>query len=91
MHTISINRAPVLTLWAAVVDERPRFEHEEALAYGKAVTGLTAQAKGQRLGILTPSPAEVRRKRAEKTVAALEVILRVGLRVTGKVSGLSAR
>jgi len=27
--TISINRAPVLTLWAAVVDERLRFERAD--------------------------------------------------------------
>jgi hypothetical protein len=70
MGTISINRAPVLTLWAAVVAERLGFEHEEALTLGKAVAGLTAQAKGQRLGIFTPSPTEVRKKRAEKAKAA---------------------
>lgn len=66
METVTINRAPVLTLWAAVVAERLGFEREEALTLGKAVAGLTAQSKGQRLGIFTPSPAEVRRKRAEK-------------------------
>jgi len=70
MDTISINRAPVLTLWAAVVAERLGFEHDEALTLGKAVAGLTAQSKGQRLGIFTPSPAEVRKKRAEKAKAA---------------------
>jgi hypothetical protein len=66
MDTVNINRAPVLTMWAAVVAERLGFEPGEALTLGKAVAGLTAQAKGQRLGIFTPSPAEVRRKRAEK-------------------------
>jgi hypothetical protein len=66
MDTVTINRAPVLTLWAAVVAERLGFERDEALTLGKAVAGLTAQSKGQRLGIFTPSPAEVRRKRAEK-------------------------
>ncbi len=70
METVTINRAPVLTLWAAVVAERLGFEHDEALTLGKAVAGLTAQSKGQRLGIFTPSPAEVRRKRAEKASAA---------------------
>jgi hypothetical protein len=70
MDTISINRAPVLTLWAAVVAERLGFEHDEALTLGKAVPGLTAQSKGQRLGIFTPSPAEVRKKRAQKAEAA---------------------
>ena len=66
MDTVTINRAPVLTLWAAVVAERLGFERDEALTLGKAVAGLTAQSKGQRLGIFTPSPPEVRRKRAEK-------------------------
>jgi hypothetical protein len=46
---ISINRAPVLTLWAAVVAERLGFDRKEALSLGKAVAGLTAQSKGRRL------------------------------------------
>jgi hypothetical protein len=49
--TISINRAPVLTLWAAVVAERLGFNEDEGLSLGKALAGLTAQTKGQRLGI----------------------------------------
>lgn len=36
---ISINRAPVLTLWAAVVAERLGFDRNEALTLGKAVAG----------------------------------------------------
>ena len=70
MDTVTINRAPVLTLWAAVVAERLGFEHAEALTLGKSVAGLTAQSKGQRLGIFTPSPEAVRRQRAEKAKAA---------------------
>ncbi len=70
MDSVNINRAPVLTLWAAVVAERLGFEHDEALTLGKAVAGLTAQSKGQRLGLFTPSPEDVRRKRAEKAKAA---------------------
>lgn len=66
MDAVTVNRAPVLTLWAAVVAERLGFELEEALTLGKSVAGLTAQSKGQRLGIFTQSPDEVRRKRAEK-------------------------
>jgi hypothetical protein len=49
--TISINRAPVLTLWAAVVAKRLGFDEDEALSLGKALAGLNAQAKGRRLGI----------------------------------------
>jgi len=69
MDTVTVNRAPVLTLWAAVVAERLGFDREEALTLGKAVAGLTAQSKGQRLGIFTPSPDAVRRQRAEKARA----------------------
>jgi hypothetical protein len=54
MKTISINRAPVLTLWAAVVAERLGFDEDEALTLGKALAGLNAQAKGRRLGIFKP-------------------------------------
>ena len=42
MDSVSINRAPVLTLWAAVVAERLGFDREEALTLSKAVAGLTA-------------------------------------------------
>ena len=47
---IKINRAPVLTLWAAVVAERLGYDEEAALTLGKAVAGLNAQSKGRRLG-----------------------------------------
>jgi hypothetical protein len=55
---IKINRAPVLTLWGAVVSERLGFDREEALTLGKAVAGLNAQSKGQRLGIFQPAEEE---------------------------------
>lgn len=65
-RTITINRAPVLTLWAAVVAERLGFDREEALSLGKAVAGLTAQSKGQRLGIYQPVPKEIKKARERK-------------------------
>lgn len=52
--TISINRAQVLTLWAAVVAERLGFDRDEALSLGRAVAGLNAQSKGRRLGVFKP-------------------------------------
>jgi hypothetical protein len=55
MTVVMINRAPVLTLWGAVVAERLGFESDEALTLGKAMAGLNAQAKGRRLGIFTPA------------------------------------
>ncbi len=48
---ININRAPVLTLWVAVVAERLGYIQKEALTLAKAVAGLNAQSKGRRLGI----------------------------------------
>ncbi len=48
---VRINRAPVLTLWAAVVAERLGHAEGTALTLGKAVAGLNAQSKGRRLGI----------------------------------------
>ena len=62
---IRINRAPVLTLWAAVVAERLGFDRDEALTLGRAVAGLSAQAKGRRLGIFEPSPDSLEQKRNE--------------------------
>lgn len=53
--TVKVNRAPVLTLWAAVVAERLGYRHDEALTLGKAVAGLNAQSKGRRLGIFQES------------------------------------
>jgi len=51
---ITINRAPVFTLWAAVVAQRLGFGEDEALSLGKAVAGLNAQTKGRMLGIYQP-------------------------------------
>jgi hypothetical protein len=60
--TIRINRAPVLTLWAAVVAEQLGFDHAIALTLGQAVAGLSAYAKGVSLGIMEPSPDLVRER-----------------------------
>jgi hypothetical protein len=65
-NKILINRAPVLTLWASVVAERLGFKHDEALSLGKAVAGLTAQSKGQRLGIFKPTPKELKKVREQE-------------------------
>ena len=50
-NTILINRAPVLTLWGAVVAERLGYGGDEALSLGKCLAGLNAQTKGRMLGI----------------------------------------
>jgi hypothetical protein len=71
--TIQINRAPVLSLWATVVAERLGFDHDEALTLAKAVTGLTAQSKGRRLGIFKPVPKEIKKARAQKHEEVFQV------------------
>ena len=62
---ISINRAPVLTLWAAIVAQRLGFDEGEAHTLGKALAGLNAQAKGRRLGIFKPHEEKPRKVRAK--------------------------
>jgi hypothetical protein len=64
--TISINRAPVLTLWAAVVAKRLGFDEDEALSLGKAVAGLNAQSKGRRLGIFKPHEEKPKKAREKE-------------------------
>ena len=63
IREFKINRAPVLTLWAAVVAERLGFDHDEALTLGRAVAGLNAYSKGKALGLFAPTPKEVRERR----------------------------
>jgi hypothetical protein len=65
-RTVQINRAPVLALWASTVAERFGFDKDEALSLGKAVTGLTAQSKGRRLGIYKPAPPGAEQARARE-------------------------
>jgi hypothetical protein len=62
---ISINRAPVLTLWASVVAKRLGFDQDEALTLSRAVAGRNAYSKGRRLGLFKPheeKPKEAREK-----------------------------
>jgi len=65
-RVVTINRAPVLTLWAAVVSERLGFDRSEALTFGKAVAGLNAQSKGRRLGIFKPGKDTGKKARERK-------------------------
>ncbi len=60
---IRINRAPVLTLWAAVVAERLGYDHDAALTLGRSLAGLNAYSKGKSLGIFEePAHSEERAK-----------------------------
>jgi len=67
VSTIKINRAPVLTLWGAIVAERLGYNHDEALTFGKALAGLNAQSKGRSLGIYSPAETELEESISKKT------------------------
>src|SRR3954469_22469112 len=87
--TLMVNRAPVLTLWGAVVAERLGFHRDESLSLGSAVAVLNAQSKGKRLGIFKPG-----RKDADKPAvpAGEESVAEVGARpVPGRDRGDGVR
>lgn len=72
---VIINRAPVLTLWAAVVAERLGFDRNEALSLARGIAGLTAQSKGQSLRIYQRPAGRRRRPGREGTVqVAVELL-----------------
>ncbi|TRM67729.1 hypothetical protein BD626DRAFT_395140 [Schizophyllum amplum] len=50
-HRTTVNRAPLMTAWAAVVAERLGFAKEEALSIASAFTEMNAITKGVSLGI----------------------------------------
>ncbi len=51
---IVVNRAPVLTLWAAVVAKRLGYDEDESLSLGRALAALNAQSKGRMIGVFGP-------------------------------------
>jgi hypothetical protein len=57
------------------VAERLGFNHDEALSLGKALAGLNAQSKGQRLGIFHPSPKELKKVHERKPSEEFQVAL----------------
>jgi hypothetical protein len=69
---IKTNRAPVMTLWAAIVAERLGYDEEAALTLGQAVSGLNAVSKGRRLGIYSPPAEEALAERARSQREAAE-------------------
>jgi hypothetical protein len=73
--TIAINRAPVLTLWAAVVAKRLGFKWDEALTLGRAVAGLNAYSKGVSLGLIEPTPDALREAREKARRGAIKIAL----------------
>src|SRR3712207_9588086 len=68
---LRVNRAPVLTLWAAVVAERLGHPAETALTLGRAVAGASAQAKARRLGIADEHQGKDERAGGERPAKAV--------------------
>lgn len=90
-RTITVNRAPVLTLWAAVVAARLGFDWDEALTLGRVVAGLNAYAKGKALGIYKPHPKTLEEERRKQEAAPLRVdLLHRAVPVTRTPEGLRA-
>jgi hypothetical protein len=69
-RSVRVNRAPVLTLWAAVVAERLGYDRQTALTLGKALAGLNAVAKGKRLGLYHDAPEADKKQRARARARA---------------------
>ena len=67
--TVTINRAPVLTLWAAVVAERLGYDRDEAVTLGRAVAGLNAASKARALGIARGTGKSAAEKQAQAAKA----------------------
>jgi hypothetical protein len=90
--TVRINRAPVLTLWAAVVAERRGAPRDAALTLGQTLAGLSAYAKGVRLGLYTPSEKVPSAPPLPAGVRKVHDVVLLGrhLRVAETASGLRA-
>ena len=74
---ITINRAPVLTLWGAVVSERMGWDWPCALTLGRAMAGLNARSKGRALGIFGPPKSAERAGEPKKKGLGEEVWVQV--------------
>jgi hypothetical protein len=72
---VTINRAPVLTLWAAVVAERLGYDRDEAATLGKAVAGMNAVSKARTLGLVKPAEKPAPGKATARSATAQRVEL----------------
>ncbi len=79
--TLLVNRAPVLTLWAAVVAERLGFDADEAATLGRAVAGLNAASKARHLGLVATRPKEAAPGARRARAAAADVVALLGREV----------
>jgi hypothetical protein len=78
---IRVNRAPVLTLWAAIVAERLGHDADAALTLGRAVAGSSARVKARAIGLEEGNREEDARgaaKPAERRVAPAKTVYLLG-------------
>ncbi|GAQ87993.1 hypothetical protein KFL_003920130 [Klebsormidium nitens] len=83
---VTINRAPTLTLWVATVAERQGYKAEEALTFGKYVSGVFAQSKGKSIGVIEADPekeAQVKEAKREQR-RGLDKVPVFGMNITVK-------
>ena len=68
LSVVMINRAPVLTLWAAVLAHLgpAKLPWLSALTVGKAIAAMIAQTRGRALGVLEPSQQGHKRQKTEQ-------------------------
>jgi hypothetical protein len=64
-RTVTIDRAPVLTLWASVVARRLGFARDEALTLGRAVAGLGTYRQAAAVRLVTPSREGIKQRQRE--------------------------
>jgi hypothetical protein len=71
--TLTINRAPVLTLWAAVVAERLGYDWDAAVTLGRSVAGRNAALKARTLGIGRERDPATKKRVPERKLVRVEL------------------
>jgi hypothetical protein len=77
---IRVNRAPVLTSWAAIVAERLGHDPDLAITLGRAVAGSSARAKARAIGLddTDSDEGEDARQRREPDLAPATTVRLLG-------------
>ena len=70
--------------------ERVGFDHDEALTLGRAIAGLSAQAKGKRLGLFRPSSTSIKEAREEQAKNLIVELMHRAVPVIVTVDGIRA-
>lgn len=87
---IHIESTPVLILWVTVVAERLGYSSEEALTYGRWISSVLEQSKGEAMGVLqkrrdkTSEPKTKRRKKENTDNRHVEVFVNIDIPVKKK-------